>query len=89
MARVVGGRGHGRNVPLAAVGLGVDPGSSRVISELDRFDEELMRLAALLRQLEAWRESWQSVRCRPGAQLSPEFVRESQRLARRLDEVLA
>lgn len=59
------------------------------MSESDRYDEEQMQLAALLRQLEAWRESWQTVRCRPGEQLSQEFVRESQRLARRVDEALA
>lgn len=55
----------------------------------DRYDEEQMELARLLRQLEAWRESWRDLQCRAEGRLTPRFELESKRLARRVDEVLA
>lgn len=60
-----------------------------VLTDQDRYDEEQMRIAALLHQLEAWRESWRDLQCRPGRRLTPRFELESKRLARRVDEVLA
>ncbi|MDD5059440.1 MAG: hypothetical protein PHQ60_16405 [Sideroxydans sp.] len=54
----------------------------------DRYDEEQMELAALYRQLEAWLESWQDLRVRPGGRLTHRHELESRRLARRVGEVL-
>ena len=73
---------------MATVGLAAGPRDA-VVSEQDRFDEEQMELARLLCQLEAWRESWRDLQCRPGRRLTPRFELECKRLARRVDEVLA
>jgi hypothetical protein len=60
-----------------------------VLVDQDRYDEEQMELASLLHQLEAWRESWRDLQCRPGRRLTPRFELECKRLARRVDKLLA
>lgn len=53
----------------------------------DYYDDEQMALAGLWLQLEAWRDAWQDLRCRPGGHMTEQFERESKRLARRVDEL--
>ena len=73
---------------MATFTVGYDRGNPSMKAQ-DRYDEEQMELAALYRQLEAWRESWQDLQCRPGGRMTERFELESKRLARRLDEVLS
>ena len=55
------------------------------ITARERYDEEELELTRLLCQLEAWRDAWRNVRCRPGMRVTEELIRESQRLARSVD----
>ena len=73
---------------MATFAVGYDRRNPSVTAQ-DHHDEEQMELVHLLHQLEAWRESWRDLQCRPGGRLTPRFELESKRLARRVDEILA
>ena len=72
---------------MASIRLGYDR-EDFAADDYDVYDDEQVKLARLLNQLEAWLEAWQEVRCKPGQPMSERLVTESKRLARHIGTIL-
>lgn len=72
---------------MEAFGLARDRDYAAMIAQ-EHYDQEQLEWTRLLCQLEAWRESWQDSRCRPGTPMTEGLARESRRLARCAETLL-